>query len=156
MVRLVYRPYTQVWRTICTSVPLRASTRVSPGFTLLKYSSPSFGSYQPCFCTSPSQKIWVGRYCCCLRTLNSLSLRLWVFHPQTRMSDRLLGPCFKTGRLQSFRKNHLPVPQAQLLPSSEAPCGSFSDFFQQLYLIFPFDTKKSLTALIQWPDLLRV
>ncbi len=156
MVRLVYRPYTQVWRTICTSVPLRASTRVSPGFTLLKYSSPSFGSYQPCFCSSPSQKIRVGRYCCCLRTLNSLSLRLWVFHPQTRMSDRLLGPCFKTGRLQSFRQNHLPVPQAWLLPSSEAPYGSFSDFFQQLYLILSFDAKKFRTTLIQQPDLLRV
>ena len=35
MVRLVFRPYTQVRRTICTSVSLRASTRVSPGFTLL-------------------------------------------------------------------------------------------------------------------------
>ena len=29
MVRLVFRPYTQVRRTICTSVSLRASTRVS-------------------------------------------------------------------------------------------------------------------------------
>ena len=44
MVRLVFRPYTQVWRSICTSEPLRASTRVSPGFTLLRHSSPSFGS----------------------------------------------------------------------------------------------------------------
>ena len=54
MVRLVFRPYTQVWRTICTSVTLRASTRVSPGFTLLKRSSPSFGSYQICSCSIPS------------------------------------------------------------------------------------------------------
>ena len=46
MVRLVFRPYTQVRRTICTSVSLRASIRVSPDFTLLKHSSPSFGSYQ--------------------------------------------------------------------------------------------------------------
>ncbi len=46
MVRLVFRPYTQVRRTICTSVSLRASTRVSPGFTLLRHSSPSFGSQQ--------------------------------------------------------------------------------------------------------------
>ena len=53
MVRLVFRPFTQVWRTICTSVPLRAFTRVSPGFTLLKRSSPSFGSYQICSCSSP-------------------------------------------------------------------------------------------------------
>jgi len=44
VVRLVFRPYTQIWRTICTSVSLRASTRVSPGFTLLRHSSPPFGS----------------------------------------------------------------------------------------------------------------
>jgi len=44
MVRLVFRPYTHIRRTICTSVSLRASTRVSPGFTLCRHRSPSFGS----------------------------------------------------------------------------------------------------------------
>ena len=44
MVRLVFRPYTQIWRSICTSESLRASTRVSSGFTLFRHSSPSFGS----------------------------------------------------------------------------------------------------------------
>ena len=63
MVRLVFRPYTQVWRTICTSVPLRASTRISPGFTLLKHSSPSFGSNQICSYSRISQKI-NGGWCC--------------------------------------------------------------------------------------------
>ena len=63
MVRLVFRPYTQVWRSICTSESLRASTRVSPGFTLLKHSSPSFGSYQICSYSNLSQKIMVGRCC---------------------------------------------------------------------------------------------
>ena len=48
MVRLVFRPYTQIRRTICTSVSLRASTRVSPGFTLFRHRSPSFGSQQIC------------------------------------------------------------------------------------------------------------
>ncbi len=48
MVRLVFRPYTQVRRSICTLESLRASTRVSPGFTLLRHSSPSFGSRQIC------------------------------------------------------------------------------------------------------------
>ena len=48
MVRLVFRPYTQVKRSICTSESLRASTRVSPGFALLRHSSPSFGSQQIC------------------------------------------------------------------------------------------------------------
>ena len=44
MVRLVFRPYAQVARSICTSEPLRASTGVSPGFALPKRRSPSFGS----------------------------------------------------------------------------------------------------------------
>ena len=44
MVRLVFRPYTRVRRSICTSESLRASTRVSSGFALLGHSSPSFGS----------------------------------------------------------------------------------------------------------------
>jgi hypothetical protein len=55
MVRLVFRPYTQVKRTICTSVSLRASTRVSPGFTLLRHSSPSFGSQHICSYSNLSQ-----------------------------------------------------------------------------------------------------
>lgn len=48
MVRLVFRPYTQVRRSICTLESLRTSTRVSPGFVLLKHSSPSFGSQHVC------------------------------------------------------------------------------------------------------------
>ena len=63
MVRLVFRPYTQVRRTICTSVSLRASTRVSSGFASLRHSSPSFGSRQACSNSNPSQKIGVGRRC---------------------------------------------------------------------------------------------
>ena len=48
MVRLVFRPYTQVRRSICTLESLRTSTRVSPGFALLRHSSPSFGSRHIC------------------------------------------------------------------------------------------------------------
>ncbi len=48
MVRLVFRPYTQIRRSICTLESLRASTRVSPGFALHRHSSPSFGSQQIC------------------------------------------------------------------------------------------------------------
>ncbi|KAK9952830.1 hypothetical protein ABG768_018636 [Culter alburnus] len=55
MVRLVFRPYTQVGRPICTSGPLRASTRVSPGFALPRHSSPSFGYHRARSCsTSPA------------------------------------------------------------------------------------------------------
>ena len=55
MVRLVFRRYTQIRRTICTSVSLRASTRVSPGFTLFRHRSPSFGSQQICSYSNLSQ-----------------------------------------------------------------------------------------------------
>ena len=44
MVRLVFRHYAHVWRTICTSMPL-ASIRVSPVFALPRHSSPSFASH---------------------------------------------------------------------------------------------------------------
>ncbi len=101
MVRLVFRPYTQIWRSICTSEPLRASTRVSSGFTLFRHSSPSFGSQQLCSYSNPSEDIWIGRWCALAGShLRSLSLRAWVWHPNTRIDVRLLGPCFKTGRLQ--------------------------------------------------------
>ena len=59
MVRLVFRPYTQVLTPICTLGRLRASIRVSPDFTLLRHSSPSFGSYSICSHSNPSS--WVGR-----------------------------------------------------------------------------------------------
>ena len=58
MVRLVFRPYTHVRRTICTSVSLRASTRVSPGFTLPRHSSPSFGSQQMCSAQTSLRRSW--------------------------------------------------------------------------------------------------
>lgn len=57
MVRLVFRPYTQIRRTICTSVSLRASTRVSPGFALFRHRSPSFGSQHVCSYSNLSQAI---------------------------------------------------------------------------------------------------
>jgi hypothetical protein len=75
MVRLVFRPYTQVRRTICTSVSLRASTRVSSGFAPLRHSSPSFGSRQACSHSNPSQKIKVGRRCTREGSRQSASLR---------------------------------------------------------------------------------
>jgi hypothetical protein len=63
MVRLVFRPYAQMRRTICTSVPLRASTRVSSGFALFRHSSPSFGSQHPCSCADPAPRAGTGRCC---------------------------------------------------------------------------------------------
>ncbi len=123
MVRLVYRPYTHIRRTICTSVSLRASTRVSPGFTLYTHSSPSFGSRQICSYSNLSENLQVGRWCGSGSPSSGERLlptsvgradlhfhcapliirdRKGLNHPSARIYVRLLGPCFKTGRLKPF------------------------------------------------------
>ncbi|KAH0437463.1 hypothetical protein IEQ34_007525 [Dendrobium chrysotoxum] len=97
MVRLVFRPYTRVRRTICTSVSLRASTRVSSGFAPLRHSSPSFGSRHACSHSNPSQKIWVGRRCTCKRgSRTSASLRPPGFN--TRRLARMSGSLVRVSR----------------------------------------------------------
>ena len=108
MVRLVFRPYTQVRRSICTSEPLRTSTRVSSGFILLRHSSPSFGSQYVRSTSTPLQAIGMG-LCCAATVITdhiSASQASLYFHyasrfvhPLTRAHTRLLGPCFKTGRI---------------------------------------------------------
>ena len=105
MVRLVFRPYTQVLRSICTSEPLRASTRVSSGFALLRNSSPSFGSQHTRSTARPSVNFRLGPRCPREGSRVSLSLRVRVFHPNTRERVALLGPCFKTGRLRPLRQH---------------------------------------------------
>jgi hypothetical protein len=56
VVPLAAPQFDHVRRTSCTSVPLRASPRVSPGFPLRRYSSPSFGSYRLCSSSNLSQR----------------------------------------------------------------------------------------------------
>ena len=117
MVRLVFRPYARVGRSICTSESLRASTGVSPGFALPRRSSPSFGSrHARSRSAPPTTRRGTGRRCARglptrksparsrlgRPTPPSLSLRLRVsWNPATRARVRLLGPCFKTGREDS-------------------------------------------------------
>ena len=105
MVRLVFRPYTQIWRSICTSEPLRASTRVSSGFTLFRHSSPSFGSQHICSYSRRGSNNLARSMVHQKDPTFSLSLRTRVYHPNTRIYVRLLGPCFKTGRLKPFRQH---------------------------------------------------
>ena len=112
MVRLVFRPYTQFRRSICTSESLRTSIRVSPDFVLTRHSSPSFGSQRVrSWCASSCNKNETPRECgvATLWANHSSSLSLCktnlYFHyafrfsyvPMTRAHARLLGPCFKTG-----------------------------------------------------------
>ena len=114
MVRLVFRPYTQIRRSICTSEPLRASTRVSSGFALFRHSSPSFGSQQLCSYSNPSKKSGSVDGAPCGSHLHSLSFRARVFHPNTRTDVRLLGPCFKTGRLRPLRQHPRQKPRSSV------------------------------------------
>jgi len=111
MVRLVFRPYRQVWRAICTSATLRASIRVSSDFTLLTHSSPSFGSQRYALTQIFQKNIQIGQWCSSSpRTTTShfnksnLSLLSFCihkfFHFHTRIFVRHLGPCYKTGRLK--------------------------------------------------------
>ena len=137
MVRLVFRPYTQIRRSICTSESLRASTRVSSGFTLFRHSSPSFGSQHTRFTAEPSQKVWSGRRCSpWQRSQLSLSLCARVYHPNTRGHVRLLGPCFKTGRLKPLCQHPKHVHDQKIWP-----CGMLSSsipiivYNQRLYIL---------------------
>jgi len=54
---LVFHPYTQIRRTICTSLSLLAFTRVSPGFALFRHRSPSFGYQQICSYSNLTQAL---------------------------------------------------------------------------------------------------
>ena len=116
MVRLVFRRYTQIRRSICTSESLRASTSVSAGFTLFRHSSPSFGSQQIRSYSNLSESR-IGRSMmprAPKRTLlTSIVWTIFTFivptgfdHPETRAHVRLLGPCFKTGRMEPYGRQH--------------------------------------------------
>ena len=118
--RLVFRPYGQLRRTICTSVPLRTSTRVSPGLVLAVRSSRSFGSQRARSCSNPSKKSGSAdsaevfelpppALIFFLRTKrkSSLSLRVWGFAPLDACARvGLLGPCFKTGHSGPLGRHH--------------------------------------------------
>ena len=122
MVRLVFRPYTQLRRSICTSESKRTSTRVSSGFVLTRHSSPSFGSQRvrsrcaasSSECDAPGMRLGHGlgkREA--TKDLPAVNTRLTFtfitplgfLHPMTRVHVRLLGPCFKTGSLTALRQH---------------------------------------------------
>ena len=105
MVRLVFRPYTQLRRSICTSESLRSSIRVSPDFNLARHSSPSFGSQHVCSCCSARYEVDAKRRGCACKGSPlghqvpfAFTTPLGLVRPMARTHVRLLGPCFKTGR----------------------------------------------------------
>ena len=121
MVRLVFRPYTQLRRSICTSESLRTSTRVSSGFILARHSSPSFGSQHVCSRYSPPAMGHASpepaprrdRPSACVELAFTLIAPLGLVRPMTRTHVGLLGPCFKTGRVdhRPTRRRRTPLPQ---------------------------------------------
>ena len=104
MVRLVFRPYAQLRRSICTSESLRSSIRVSPDFNLARHSSPSFGSQRVRSCCSARSEVDAKRRGCARegsplgREAFAFTAPLGLEHPMARAHVKLLGPCFKTGR----------------------------------------------------------
>ena len=113
MVRLVFRPYAQLRRSICTSESLRSSIRVSPDFNLARHSSPSFGSQHLCSVFSQRCEVdWKTRDCAKRivpqtdKLFFAFTTPLGLVNPMARIHVRLLGPCFKTGR-----RGHRPTRQ---------------------------------------------
>jgi hypothetical protein len=53
--------------------------------------------------------------------LHSLSLRGRALHPNTRIDVRLLGPCFKTGRLEPLRQRPRYKPWTSAPPHRMTP-----------------------------------
>lgn len=100
MVRLVFRPYAQIWRWICTSQSLRTSIRISSDFILFEYSSPSFGSQQISSNSNIIHKLYRLRLLSDFKpefiSITFIS-HYSFYHYNTRLYVRLLGPCFKTG-----------------------------------------------------------
>ncbi len=120
--RLHLRPYTQVGWPICTSGPLRASTRVSSGFAPLRHSSPSFRYHRTRSCSTCLAGAVLHLHC-------AVGARGHLF---TRACVRLLGLCFKMGRLGG-RPRHRPrapftwghePPSPPTLPSQTEPAAA--------------------------------
>ena len=90
MVRLVFRPYTQIKREIYTLPSLQASTRVSPGFTLFRHRSPYFGSQQICSYSNLSQ-VMIGRQCLPCRIPTSVEQVYLYFHYASGFCTQILA-----------------------------------------------------------------
>lgn len=105
IVRLVFRRYSHVPRSICTSESLCASTRLSSGFGLHTNSSLSFGYEHVCYHSNPLRRKGRLQMHETRQGINDRSntfiTRQGFMYPLTRKHVRLLGPCFKTGKLDS-------------------------------------------------------
>ena len=62
----------------------------------------------------------------------SLSLRVWVFHPITRATGGLLGPCFKTGRFETTFMHQSFAPKQHLQAKTRYDCSLRRDLHPYL------------------------
>ena len=93
-------------RAICTSAPLQASTRVSPGFTLFRHSSPPFGSKQAHSNSTRVRAGWCWAFICVhtmvqvppfqyeRSTVNNIFPLACLFDSLVRVSRRVETPHF--------------------------------------------------------------
>ena len=116
MVRLVFRPYTQVRRTICTSVSLRASTE----FPLALPRSGILHHLSGLDRRAPTRTL--HRRSGSASGLARVGLPLVSFlvlprfkNPLPRTHVRLLGPCFKMGRMRSPQAIAAQRPEGRTL-----------------------------------------
>ncbi|KAI3481703.1 hypothetical protein L1887_55744 [Cichorium endivia] len=107
-----------------SAVSLRASTRVSSGFAPLRHSSPSFGSRQGMLTLEPFSEDQGRSAVHPARGIPPISFLApcGFTHPLTRTHVRLLGPCFKTGRMgcpQAGAGEHAGIsPRRRVLPTT--------------------------------------
>jgi hypothetical protein len=130
MVRLVFRPYTKLRRSICTLEPLQSSTRVSSGFDLASHSSPSFGSqHGRSTCASPAEADRGVAVVRCWSIAGSQQIPPSCFHfanwasttvPLACAHVGLLGPCFKTGQVEVSLSTPPPLGLARYQPAAAA------------------------------------
>lgn len=120
-------------RAICTSAPLQASIRVSPDFTLFRYSSPPFGSKQA-HSNSPSNeggRCWA--FFVCTPTLtrpfqferstgNNIFPLACLFDSLVRVSRRVKAPHFQNVNFLSLpRRNGSPLGGTRPFTSAPVP-----------------------------------
>ena len=111
---MVFRPFTQVRQTICTSVLLRTSIAFSRDFVLLRQSSPSFGYHsigsnshpfpieqvRPPLHPDRRPGSRVRQRGAAFTFIARRMADAMVCHHNTCLCSGLLGPCYKTGVLR--------------------------------------------------------
>ena len=125
MVRLVFRPYTQVRKAIARQhiyEPPPEFPLASPCSGIVHHlSGPNRYARTQTFRRSSWSVDGAGTG----HPTSQVTCASWVFHPPARIHVRLLGPCFKTGRLKAFRQHlETAVPEGQGQSSCLGPVGS--------------------------------